>query len=109
MVVRLQHLLLSRRLLWLPWLSQMVADPAVHGVEGWLDRRSLYAHGLGAAGLGLRHTATAGVGCGICGDHGVRLRLHAPNPGHVFRGTDVDTTASYQKEEGYDHIRHACK
>src|SRR6202051_5209077 len=109
MAVRPQHLLLSRRLLWLPWLSQMVANPAVHGVEGWLDRRRLHAHGLGAVGLGLCHPATAGVGVGICGYHGVRIRLHAPHPGHIFRVADVDTIASYQKEGGYDHIRHACK
>src|SRR3984893_790979 len=110
MVVRPQHLLLSRRLLWVTWLSQMVADPSVHGVEGWLDRRRLHAHGLGAAGLGLCDPATAGVGVGICGDHGVRIRLHAPYPGPVFRAFDVATTASRQKEEeGYDHIRHACK
>src|SRR4030081_1282947 len=109
MVVRSQHLLLSRRLLWPPWLSQMVADPAVHGAEGWLDRRRLHAHGLGAVGLGLCHPAAAGVGVGICGDHGVRIRIYASHPGLIFRATDVDTSASYQKEEGYDHIRHACK
>src|SRR3981081_2022388 len=109
MVVRPQHLLLSRRLFWPSRLSQMVADPAVHGVEGWLDRRRLHAHGLGAVGLGLCHPATAGVGVGICGDYGVRIRLHAPHPGHIFRVTVVDTIASYRKEEGYDHIRHARK
>ena len=43
----------------------MVADPAVHGAEGWSDRRRLHAHGLGAAGLGLRHLAAAGAGVGI--------------------------------------------
>src|SRR4051812_21648872 len=98
MVVRPQHLLLSRRLLWPPWLSQMVADPAVHGVEGWPDRCCLHAHGLGAVGLGLCHPAAAGAGVSICGDHGVRIRLHASHPGHIFRVTDVDSIASYQKE-----------
>src|SRR5882672_1109570 len=97
MVVRPQHLLLSCRLLRPPWLSQMVADPAVHGVEGWLDRRRLHAHGLGAVGVGLRHPAAAGAGAGICGHHGVRIRLHSPHPGHIFRGADIDTIASYQR------------
>src|SRR5437879_5887996 len=109
MVVRSQYLLLSRRLLWSPWLSQMVADPAVHGVEGWSDRRRLHAHGLGAVGLGLRDPAAAGAGVGIRGDHGVRIRLHAFSPGHIFRANGVATIASYQKEDGYDHLRHACK
>src|SRR4029077_957179 len=100
MVVRSQHLLVSRRLLWPPWLSQMVTDPAVHGVEGGSDRRCLYAHGLGAAGLGLRDPAAAGTFVGICGDHGIRIRLHASPPGHIFRANGVATIASYQKENG---------
>src|SRR5882672_11834846 len=100
MVVRPQHLLLSCRLLRPPWLSQMVADPAVHGVEGWPDRRRLHAHGLGAAGLGLRHPAAAGAGVGIRGDYGVRIRLHAYPPGHIFRASGVATIASCQKEDG---------
>src|SRR3977135_3374369 len=108
MVVRSQHLLLSRRLLWIAWPSQMVADPAVHGVEGWLDRRRLHAHGMGAFGLGLRHPAAAGVGFGMCGGAGVRIRLHASWPGLIFRATDVNI-ASHQKEDGHDYIRHACK
>src|SRR3977135_3348372 len=94
MVVRAQHLLLPRRLLWPPWLSQMVADPAVHGVEGWPDRRRLHAHGLGAVSPGLCHPAAAGAGVGICRDHGVRIRLHAPHSGPVFRSSDVATIAS---------------
>src|SRR5450432_306214 len=97
MVVRPQHLLLSRRLLWPPWLSQMVADPAVHGVEGWPDRRRLHAHGLGTVGLGLCHPAAAGAGVGIRGDHGVRIRLHASPPGDIFRAAGVDAIASYQQ------------
>src|ERR1700681_5058173 len=109
MVVRAQHLLLSRRLLWPPWPSQMVADPALYGVKGWPDRRRLHAHGLGAVGLGLCHPAAAGIGVGICGDHGVRIRLHAYAPGHIFRADGVATIASYQKEDGYDHLCHACK
>src|SRR5580704_14721207 len=109
MVVRPQHLLLSRRLLRPPWLSQTVADPAVHGVEGWPDRRRLHAHGLGAAGPGLRHPAAAGAGVGIRGDHGVRIRLHAYPPGHIFRANGVAAIASHQKEDGYDHIRDARK
>src|SRR5258708_16955151 len=109
MVVRSQHLLLSRRLLWPPWLPQMVADPAVHGLEGGSDRRCLHAYGMGAAGLGLRHLAAAGAGVGIRGDHGVRIRLHASPPGHIFRANDIATIASKQKEDGYDHLRHACK
>src|SRR5438477_7374551 len=94
MVVRPQHLLLSRRLLWLARPSQMVADPAVHGVEGWADRRGLHAHGLGAIGLGLRHPGAAGAGVGIRGDHGVRIRLHPSAPGRIFRANDVATIAS---------------
>src|SRR6478672_10689657 len=109
MVVRAEHVLLSRRLLWITWLSQMVADPAVYGAEGWPDRRRLHAHGLGAVGLGLCHPAAAGAGVGIRGDHGVRIRLYASPPGHILRAGDVDIIASHQKEEGYDHIRHACK
>src|SRR5882672_416368 len=97
MVVRSQHLLLSRRLLWPPWLSQMVADPAVHGAEGWSDRCRLHAHGLGAAGLGLRDPAAAGTGVGVCGDHGVRIRLHASPPGHIFRANGVAANASYRE------------
>src|SRR5437588_8964229 len=96
MVVRSQHRLLSRRLLWPTWLSQMGVDPAVHGVESWADRRCLHAHGLGAAGLGLRDPAAAGAGVGVCGDHGVRIRLHAPPPGDFFRGIDLATIASQQ-------------
>src|SRR5258707_9134814 len=109
MVVRAEHVLLSRRLLRFTRLSQMVADPAVHGVEGWLDRRRLYAHGLGAVGLGLCHPAASGAGVGIRGDHGVRIRIHASPPDLIFRASDVDIIASHQKEEGYDYIRHACK
>src|ERR1700676_5701117 len=109
MVVRSLHLLLSRRLLWHPRLSQTVADRALHGVEGWPDRRRLHAHGLGAVGPGLCHPAAAGVGVGICGDHGVRIRIYASHPDLIFRASDVDIIASYPKEEGYDHIRHACK
>src|SRR5438874_11925254 len=109
MVVRSQHLLLSRRLFWPPWPSPMVADPAVHGVEGWPDRCGLHAHGLGAAGFGLRDPAAAGPGVGIRGDHGVRIRLHASPPGHVFCANGVATIASYLKENSYDHLRHACK
>src|SRR5258708_12621771 len=97
MVVRSQHLLVSRRLFLPPWLSQMVDDPAVHGVEGWLDRRRLHAHGLGAIGLGLRHPSAAGAGVGICRDHGVRIRLHASHPGHIFRANGVAIIASYQE------------
>src|SRR6266566_9957432 len=107
MAVRAEHVLLSRRLLWVTWLSQMVADPAVHGAEGWPDRRRLHAHGLGAVGPSLCHPAAAGAGVGICGDHGARIRLHAPPPGHILRATDLDVIASYRKEEGYDLIRHA--
>src|ERR1700719_4053963 len=55
------------------------------------DRRCLHAHGLGAAGLGLRHPAPAGAGVGIRGDHGVRIRLHAYPPGHIFRANGVAT------------------
>src|SRR5260370_24404568 len=102
MVVRPQHLLLSRRLLWPPWLSQMVADPALHGVEGWPDRRRLHAHGLGAVSLGLCHPAAAGAGVGVCGDHGVRIRLHASRSGHVFRPSELEIMASYQKAQGYN-------
>src|SRR5258708_27070426 len=109
MVVRSQELLLSRRLFRATWLPQMVADPAVHGVEGWSDRCRLHAHGLGAAGLGLRDPAAAGTGVGVCGDHGVRIRLHASPPGHFFRPDGVATIASYLKENGYDHLRHTCK
>src|SRR5437764_8117587 len=69
----------------------MVADPAVHGVEGWPDRCRLHAHGLGAAGPGLCNPAAAGTGVGVCGDHGVRIRLHASPPGHIFRSSDVAT------------------
>src|SRR4029077_5387214 len=79
-----------RRLLWPPWPSQMVADPALHGVKGWPDRRRLYAHGLGAVVLCLLHPAAAGIGVGLCCDHGVRIRLHASPPGRIFRLSDVD-------------------
>src|SRR5258708_7075387 len=89
MVVRSQHLLLSRRLLWHPWLSPLVADPAVHGVEGRPDRRRIHAYGMGAVGLGIRHPAATGAGAGFCRDHGVRVRLHASAPGDVFRGSDL--------------------
>src|ERR1700732_4455894 len=109
MVVRSLHLLLSRRLLWHPRLSQTVADPALYGVEGWPDRRRLHAHGLGAVGLGLCHPAAAGIGVGVRGDHGVRIRLHASPPGHIFYANDVAITASKQEEDGHDHLRHACK
>src|SRR5258708_5350690 len=109
MAVCAQHLLLSRRLLWPPWLSQMVADPAVHGVEGRPDRRRLHAHGLGAVGIDLRHPAAAGAGVGVRGDYGVRIRLHASPPRPVFRATDIAAIASKQEEDGYDHLRHACK
>jgi hypothetical protein len=30
------------------------------------------------------------TGAGICGDHGVRIRLHASPPGHIFRTNDVE-------------------
>src|ERR1700739_344670 len=93
MVARSQHLLLSRRLLWPPRLSQMVVDPAVHGIEGWSDRRCLHAYGLGAAGLGLRDPAAAGAGVGIRGDHGVRIRLHASPRDPIFRANDVAAKA----------------
>src|SRR5215475_13352504 len=91
MVVRSQHLLLSCRLLRHPWPSQVVTDPAVHGVEGRSDRRRLHAHGLGAFGLGVRHPAAAGAGVGIRGDHGVRIRLHTSPPGPLFRANSVAT------------------
>ena len=67
-----------------PRLSQMVADPAVHGVEGRPDRRRLHAHGLGAAGPGLCHPAAAGGGAGVRRHHGVRIRVHAPHTGPVL-------------------------
>src|SRR5450631_4032887 len=38
----------------------MVADPTVHGVEGWSDRRCLHAHGLVTVGLGICHPAAFG-------------------------------------------------
>src|SRR3954454_24392260 len=97
MVVRPQHLLLSHRLFRSSGLSQMDADPAVHGVESGSDRRCLHAYGLGAAGLGLRDPASARAGVGICGDHGVRIRLHPSAPGHIFRSDRVATIASHRR------------
>ena len=44
--------------------------------------------------LGLCHPAAAGAGAGVRGDHGVRIRLHAPHPGPVLRVTDVDAAAT---------------
>src|SRR5262249_28182677 len=101
MAVRSQRLLLFRRLLRYSWLSQAVADPVVHGAESRPDRRRLHAHGLGTVGPGLCDSAAAGAGVGICGHHGVRIRLHAPSSGHIFWSRDVAAIASWQKEDAW--------
>ena len=66
-------------------ISQMVSDPAVHGCEGRLDRRYFHAHGVGAASPDVCHSGPAGRGVTVCGDHGVRIGLHALHSGHIFR------------------------
>src|SRR5262249_9678946 len=75
---------------------QMVADRALHGAEGRTDRRRLHAYGLGAAGARLCHPGAAGGGADLRSHHGVRIRLHAPDPDPVLRAADVGTVPSHQ-------------
>ena len=60
-------------------------SPAVHGCEGRLDCRYFHAHGLGAAGPDICHSGPAGRGIGVCGDHGLRVGLHALYKGRLLR------------------------
>jgi len=114
MVVRPQHLLLSCRLLWLAWLSQVVADPAVHDVEGWPDCRRLHAlawERLALAYAILLPPVLVLVFVAIMVFESDYTHSH---PGHIVRVTDVGIitsyrSASHQKEGGYDHIHHARK
>ncbi len=79
--------------------SYLVDYFGLHGYLRWsliLLFMVLKAGLIVAVGLGLCHPAAAGAGVGICGDHGVRIRLHASHPGDIFRVTGVDTIASYQ-------------
>src|SRR5437764_12745069 len=90
MAVCPEHLLLSRRLLWSPWIPQMVSHPPVYDVEARLDCRGLHAYGLGAAGPDVCHSGPASVGVGVCGHHGVRIELHAFHSDFIFWGGDLE-------------------
>jgi len=54
-------------------------------VKARLDRRYFHAHGVGAAGTDVCHSGSSGRGVAVCGDHGVRIGLHALHADHIFR------------------------
>lgn len=63
----------------------MVADPPLHDLEGGIDRRSLHAHGVGAAGPGLCHPGAARIGAGVCRNYGIGGKVHIPDTESFFR------------------------